>query len=265
MHRRTFLLTSLAPLAAAAAGAPAFGAGPRPVRVLAFGDSNTWGLIPTSADEDLRRYSDAERWSGVLQCALGSEFQVCTNGLMVRTFNTDLAKGIGDLSGRDHNGLRRLPLALLVEKPIHLVVVMLGTNDLMARLNRTPEEIAAGAERYAAIVARSTEEHAAIRGPRLLLIAPPLLGDPSHGAFAEDFNHGSVQKSKQLAAALRAGARAAGAAFANAADWIHTDGKDGVHLSAVVHRRLGMAIAAIIRKQLASAQAQQSEAVSVAG
>lgn len=251
MQRRQFLATSLAATATLLPAAPVAAAASVPLRLLAFGDSNTWGLRPTLAGQALQRYADTERWSGVLQAALGSAVQVCTHGLMARTLATDLPEGIAGLSGEDHNGLRRLPLALLEERPVHAVVLMLGTNDLMAALRRASAEIAAAVADVAAAVERGTAAHPRLRGPRLLLVAPPPLGDPSRGAFAEDFDAGSVQKSRVLAAALQAAAQAAGADFANAADWTPIDGADGVHLSPAAHRRLGRGIAGVLRRRLA--------------
>lgn len=251
MQRRQFLATSLAATATLLPAAPVAAAASAPLRLLAFGDSNTWGLRPTLAGQALQRYADTARWSGVLQAALGSAVQVCTHGLMARTLATDLPEGIAGLSGEDHNGLRRLPLALLAERPVHLVVIMLGTNDLMAALQRRPDDVAATVADVATAVTRGTVAHPRVRGPRLLLVAPPPLGDPRHGPFADDFDATSVQKSLALAAALQTAAQAAGVAYADAANWTHTDGRDGVHLSPAAHRRLGRGIAGAVQRLLA--------------
>lgn len=52
-------------------------------RILAFGDSNTWGFNP----EKFGRYSEDIRWTGLLQKALGKDSLIieedpCLNGLM---------------------------------------------------------------------------------------------------------------------------------------------------------------------------------------
>ena len=251
MHRRQFLATSLASAAALTPALPAIAAASDPLHILAYGDSNPWGLDPAAAGPDLQRYSEAQRWSGVLQAALGAGVRVATHGLMARTLATDLPEGLAGLSGEDHNGLRRLPLALLAERPVHLVVIMLGTNDLMAALQRRPDDVAATVADVATAVTRGTVAHPRVRGPRLLLVAPPPLGDPRHGPFADDFDATSVQKSLALAAALQTAAQAAGVAYADAANWTHTDGRDGVHLSPAAHRRLGRGIAGAVQRLLA--------------
>ncbi|HET9018109.1 MAG TPA: hydrolase, partial [Acetobacteraceae bacterium] len=68
-------------------------------------------------------------------------------------------------------------------------------------------------------------------------------------AFTEMFA-GGVQKSRELPPFYEAAARAAGAAFLDAGTVISTDGADGVHLSADMQRRLGLAIAEAVRPLL---------------
>ncbi len=45
--------------------------------VLCYGDSNTWGADPTTGG----RFSNDDRWPGVLQKALGDEYHVIEEGL----------------------------------------------------------------------------------------------------------------------------------------------------------------------------------------
>jgi lysophospholipase L1-like esterase len=253
MLRRTFLLAS-------AIGTSAVAMPASPLRVLAYGDSNTWGLQPSHDGQDLPRYADSVRWSGVLQRALAGECQVMANGVLARTFNSDLQKGIAGLSGEDHNGIKRLPLALLAESPVHLVVVMLGTNDMMAKLDRSLGDIAAGVQQYADAVAQATDEHAKVRGPRLLLVAPPPLGAVERGVFSDTFNAESVRKSEQLGKTLAGAARTASIAFLDAGTLITIDGNDGVHLSASAHRTLGLGIAKAVRPLIHLSTRPKSEA-----
>jgi len=44
----------------------------RPLRVLTYGDSNTWGFVTDAATGNPSRLPDAERWPGILQAALGT-------------------------------------------------------------------------------------------------------------------------------------------------------------------------------------------------
>ena len=92
--------------------------------ILCFGDSNTWGYEPLVA----RRYPADVRWPGVLQNSLGSDYRVIEEGLNGRT----------TFINEDERPLRSgsdvLPIILESHRPLNLVVVMLGTNDLKLEL-----------------------------------------------------------------------------------------------------------------------------------
>ena len=89
-------------------------------RILCYGDSNTWGLIPGSNPH--QRYSIEKRWTGILQ-NLRPDLQIIEEGLCGRTtvFEDALRPG--------RNGLAVLPILLESHKPLDGAVVMLGTND----------------------------------------------------------------------------------------------------------------------------------------
>jgi lysophospholipase L1-like esterase len=250
MERRTFLLGTAALLAASGtapstARAAAVSAIPN---LLVYGDSNTWGWRPTVEDEPLPRYADDERWAGVLQHALGRRARVTVNGLMARTFGADLARGVRGLSGEDHNGLKRLSLALLENSPVNLLVVMLGTNDMMASVNRSPADVAQDVARLAELSTATIERHPHVTAPGVVLIAPPPLGDASKAGFANAFPPASVAKSRELGNVLGAAAKSAGFAFVDAGSIITTDGADGVHLTLAAHRKLGLEVASAVRR-----------------
>lgn len=221
-----------------------------PLRILAYGDSNTWGWLPIVDGEPGAHHPDAVRWPGVMQRALGPAWRVRVNGLWGRTLDSDLPRGINGLTGDDHNGLKRLPLALLTETPVHLLVVMLGTNDLMAPLQKPVADVAQGVAALAARAAEGLVPHPALGdGPRLLLVAPPPLGETRGAMFADTFDAGSRARSRELPAALQAAAVAAGVPFFDAGSVITTDGVDGVHLGAAAHQVLGRALAAEVRRR----------------
>jgi lysophospholipase L1-like esterase len=91
--------------------------------ILCFGDSNTWGWIP-GPDGD--RYPPEVRWPGVLQERLGDNYRVVEEALNGRmTVWDDPYEPV-----HDKNGKRHLAVALESHKPIDLVILMLGTNDL---------------------------------------------------------------------------------------------------------------------------------------
>jgi lysophospholipase L1-like esterase len=61
-------------------------------RVLCYGDSNTWGSATVPRPDG--RYGERERWPGVLQDALGADWNVIEEGLSARTtVHTDPGRG----------------------------------------------------------------------------------------------------------------------------------------------------------------------------
>ena len=94
--------------------------------VLCFGDSNTWGFVPGRGV----RYDEHTRWTGVLQDALGASWRVHEDGVNGRTSCFD------DAVKPFLNGRRALPAALVGQKPIDVLVLSLGTNDLKGHTAR---------------------------------------------------------------------------------------------------------------------------------
>jgi lysophospholipase L1-like esterase len=105
-------------------------------RSLCYGDSNTWGFIPAIGE----RYPYNIRWTGVLQSLLGPDFEVIEEGLNSRTTNIEDPNNIG------RNGKKYLIPCLDSQFPLDVIILMLGTNDLKVRLNRSMQEIEAGVE-----------------------------------------------------------------------------------------------------------------------
>lgn len=209
-------------------------------RVLCFGDSNTWGFVPMAVPPSTR-FPREQRWPQVMGAALGPDVMVIEEALNGRT--TDLADPTAPLlGGAGLDGAAYLPAALASHLPLDAVAIMLGTNDLKAQFARAPERIATGAKRLADI-ARVLDGGigTAYANPRVLLICPPPLGNLSPH-FATMFA-GGVEKSHALPPLYAAVAKAAGVAFLDAGSVIATDGVDGLHLSADMQRRLGLAVA----------------------
>ena len=131
------------------------------INILCFGDSNTFGTNPAGG-----RWPLEVRWTGVLQQLLGPGYRVIEEGCGGRTtiFEDELE--------RDKNGRAQLRVALRSHRPLDLVILMLGTNDMKHRFGMLPVDVAepAPAEEnpvaeieenvLAAFSAQSTEEQA---------------------------------------------------------------------------------------------------------
>jgi lysophospholipase L1-like esterase len=224
------LLTSLAAGAAEAATK----------RVMVYGDSNTWGWIPVQNGFPSTRYEEAKRWPGVLQAALGSEYEVIDEGLSART--TDLPDPtLPQIDGAGLDGSAYLPAAIASHLPLDLVVIMLGTNDLKAMYARSPLRIALGMGKLVDIVASTKGGVGTTYGaPKVLVLAPPPLGPQS---VFKDMFAGGVEKSQALAPYYRGIAETAGAEFLDVGQVTKTNGSDGIHFSEAGQKAIGLAVA----------------------
>jgi lysophospholipase L1-like esterase len=214
-------------------------------RILAYGDSLTWGWIPNTPTVPATRYPFQQRWTGALTTALGPDYEIVEEGLTGRTTNADAPLDLR------LNGATYLPAALATHLPLDLVAIMLGTCDTFAYPRRGPFDIAVGMSNLLGIVAASTGGVCtAYPAPPVLVLAPPVLGEVTDPWFRELF-HGGREKLQKVAPLYAAAARAFGAEFLDAGTIVAIDGVDGIHLTLDSNRVLGQAVAEKVKTILA--------------
>ena len=198
-------------------------------RVLCYGDSNTWGYDPATCG----RYDRDVRWTGVLRNALGPDYEVIEEGLNGRTTVwNDPIEGY-------KNGYEYLIPCIETHKPLDLVIIMLGTNDLKKRFNVPAHDIAQGAGVLVQVVQKS-ETGIDDNPPPVLLIAPPPIVKLSD--FADMFE-GAGPKSQKLSEQFKAVAEELGCPLLDAGAVIVSSDVDGIHLAPEEHAKLGQAVA----------------------
>lgn len=212
--------------------------------ILCFGDSNTWGFDPAFITAPFpRRHPLGVRWTSLLAQQLGDDFRVIEEGQNGRTTVHD------DPLNVCRNGKDYLPACLESHKPIDIVVMMLGTNDLKSLYNLPPGEIANGAGILARMILSSTAGPDN-RPPKLLLVCPPEIGDLAHLPDLAAKIPNGIARSQQFPRYYEALAAALGCAYLNSQDIVQTSAVDGIHLDASEHAKLAPAIAAKIREML---------------
>jgi len=222
---------------------PSFAA---PFRIVAYGDSLTYGWVPT-ANPPSTRFGPDVRWPGVLQKELGDNYVVIEEGLDGPT--TDALDPGSSISGAQLDGSAYLPACLASHLPVDLVVIMLGTNDLKPVFNRTPLRIALGAAHLIELVnTLNGGIGTTYPNPKVLLVCPPALNPiieqgPVFGAMFK----GGLEKSKELPPLYEDAAKMGGAEFLDAGSVVSTDGVDGLHLTADAQHKLGAAIATKVK------------------
>jgi len=210
--------------------------------ILVYGDSITWGWLPTDPIVPTVRHKKADRWPEVMLSALGDEYHVITEGLSGRTTNIEDPNAPGLM-----NGVEYLDSSLMSHLPIDLVIIMLGTNDTKTYLKRSPLEIGLGMGE----LVNTVQEGSGLgwynyesEAPEILIISPPPLGNEIDPLAAEIFE-GSQDKIAALPAIYSAISEASGSHFFDAATVVDLDevGVDGIHLIVEGNVDLGNAVA----------------------
>ena len=217
--------------------------------ILCYGDSNTWGTEArkNTADKEFR-YDRSTRWPCVLQKGLGAEYAVTEEGLGYRT---TVFTQFPDFPYR--NGQTMLEGCLRSHYPLDLVIIMLGTNDLRTVPLPSEEKLERGMEALASQVRGNTEiGPGGSKAPELLIVAPPFItpSQPDDRTEVWDIFHGSEGEamSRRFPEIYRSAAEKYNGFFLNAQEFTVPDPRDGVHLDASSHIRLGKAVAEKVRE-----------------
>ncbi|MDR2662652.1 MAG: SGNH/GDSL hydrolase family protein [Treponema sp.] len=227
--------------------------------VLCYGDSNTWGYNPRGG-----RYDYTVRWPAVMAALLngvigtGSGIPPGMPGSGAVHGGADPAWWVVEegLNGRttcledpvegDRNGLRQLIPILRSHRPLDLVIMMLGTNDLKHRFNPSLYEVSHGAQLVAKGILAS-ETGPGDGAPRVLMVCPPPLTDAP--AFRQIIAAGALDISRKLPPYYRACAKECGADFFDAGTVVAASSAvDGVHWEAEDHRRFARAMAELVTR-----------------
>ena len=204
--------------------------------IVCFGDSNTHGYCadPTDCADGGNRFNEDERWTCLLQKALGDEYLVLEEGLSGRTtvFTDPLHESMA--------GVDVAYSTLMTHEPVDLVIIMLGTNDTKERFGANAPAIAVGMERL--LLKCKSLDCWGGKSPNFLVVCPPPLGAGFHD---EVMGNGCVEKSLALPPYLEAVALRNGAAYMNAAD-CEFNAVDFTHLSRRGHAQLAAKLAELV-------------------
>lgn len=205
--------------------------------ILCYGDSNTHGTMPMASLEDSGRYPWEVRWTGQLQALLPG-WRVLEEGLPGRTTVHD-----DPVEGAHRNGLTVLPAILHSHKPIDVLILMLGTNDLKKRFSVNAMDIALSLERLVEAI-RTSGTGPAGSAPGVILVAPPpILEVDDLGAIFE----GGEAISHALAPRIAAAARRQSVPFIDAGTLIGVSEVDGIHYDEPAQAALAEAFAQAVR------------------
>ena len=212
--------------------------------IVCLGDSNTHGYCADPADcanPELARFNEEERWTCLLQKALGEEYLVVEEGLSGRTtvFDDPLYE---HLSALDY-----IYPCLKSHEPVSLLIIMLGTNDTKERFGMNAYAIGLGMRRLVQR-AQSVDCWGPGGRPNILIIAPPIIGQGVLTSPVADemgtMGPNCVEKSRRVPVEFRAVAQAAGCHFLDANELgCEFNEIDFMHLTRRGHAALAKALA----------------------
>ena len=196
-------------------------------QILAFGDSNTWGLVPGTGE----RYPEHVRWTGILRKAAASYgYRVLEDGVCGRT------TVFQDPSRSGRRGLDAIDRYREADS-LSAVILMLGTNDCKTVFRASPEQIGCGLEQC---LIRFEQ---LIPPEKILVVSPLLLGkDVWKPEKDPAFDKQSVRTCAALKDIYRKIAERRGCAFLAASDHAEACHADEEHLNAEGHEHLAAAI-----------------------
>ena len=221
------------------------------IRILCYGDSNTWGTIGRwveGTDKPSECFDAEHRWVDVMGADLGDGFEVLREGL----------GGRGTIYARDceawKNGETYLKPCLHSHRPLDLVIIMLGTNDLQIKKDITAEDLPVGISRLVDIVQSNPKVGRGAVPPKVLLIAPIEIrpSDPKGRVLVYDKFRREIGRELSLMfpEVYAKVAQEKGCWFLKAADFAEPCPADGVHFTAESHVRLGHGVADYIRTHI---------------
>lgn len=210
-------------------------------RIMIYGDSNTHGYNA----EDGSRFDENTRWTGVCQELLGDDYVIVEEGLNGRNTCYDVP------DGQYKNGLSYIIPCVLSQLPLDMICVKLGSNDFDPMLDPDPEKVARDAALILKVAKMAATEKYPDRPCKFVLMAPlKATEDVLTGDFAEYYDRRTMELSWEAPEAFAKQAEEDGFLYFDANEVAVCCKKDGVHLDAANHKKLGIAMAAWIKEKM---------------
>lgn len=202
--------------------------------ILCFGDSNTWGFVPTNNYQNniKKRYPRNIRWPGRLQQLLGDDFHIIEEGLNGRT--TDLEYPFPP----DRNGARYLSPCLYSHAPLDLVILALGGNDLKSYFSKTVENVCDSIAKLIDMIQLSDYGPNMQGAPKVLLLSqviPLPIAETFKAENGEPLFIDLIQKAEKLLPLYKNLALQKQCDFLDVSNNVKPSSIDGVHMDDQAH------------------------------
>lgn len=210
---------------------------PKAKRVFLYGDSFVFGKVGGKNE----RFDFTQRFSGVLQKIIGSNYEIIEEGLRARTLSGEN----GFFEQRD--GLEQFGPILGSHLPLDVIVIMLGTNDFNSKSSKSLKDIQTDLQNYD-IKIKEWCEFLEVSIPKVLLISPPKIKPE----FFDDgqktiFGKEASRYVAQLPDTYNTEAHRHGWSFFDANTFCQAGEADGVHLDIANNLQIAKAMSLKIK------------------
>ena len=197
--------------------------------VLCFGDSNTFGYIPSG----IGRFSVIERYTGILSTLLGPEYNVVANGVVGRTtvYEDPVREGKRGISDVEESVRSANP---------DIFVIALGTNDVKQAFNNSEADITAGIDKIINLVLSVKPDVQVV-----IMVPAPISEDAL--PHSNDYNSYSLEVSANLHTEVEKYAKEHGYKFLNIGSFTNVSPVDGEHLATESHKMVAERLCEIIK------------------
>lgn len=201
--------------------------------ILCYGDSNTYGFNPV----DYSRYGENTRWTAILQQNLGTEYKVINEGMPNRTGFVDNPEGIL------YSSQKHFPAKLLKIDSLHILVLAIGTNDLMFQYNITFETVEKGLNNLIKTAKEKTKN--------IIIIPPTILNENIlNGYFGSMFDKISIAKSKEIGKVYRKISNENQCIYFDINELVMPSIVDGLHYNENSHKIIADKLTEIIKRSV---------------
>lgn len=204
------------------------------MKILCYGDSNTWGHNP----KDGNRLDENNRWPRILQKMLGDSYEIIEEGLCGRC-----ASFIDSVKPYRH-GISTLKMTLEIHQPIDLVILMLGTNDLKNCFSPNVVAVSNGIKEMVQIIKNEYTYNKHMKVPKILIISPIYIHENYVNVerTSNQFDEHSIEVCKKLASYYEDIANQYDCMFMNAAEYAQASSIDCLHMDGKNHEKLAKGI-----------------------
>ena len=198
--------------------------------VLCYGDSNTFGYN----SKDSSRYDENTRWTAILQNNLGTEYNVTNEGMPNR-------KGFVDNpDGTLFSAQKHFPEVLSKQDNVHILILAIGTNDLMFKYNITFDTVENGLNNLIKMAKQKTNN--------IIIIPPTILKESIlNSFFGSMFDKTSITKSKEVGKIYKEVADKNHCIYFDINEFVSPSDFDGLHYDEKSHKLIADKLTELIK------------------